>query len=335
MSSPTSSPRTGGTSCPRPPGTCTSLAPTPRTWATTRAWPPATWTSPPRASSASLLSSTWWLEVRRAWGPGQSGLGAGGRPWLPEPKRPNPCVHRHPPLRAHHQGSFPPRDLRAARPAGHPGVLRLWEVGVGQSVPGQGEGQLGAPHQGSGGSRRCWALNLLVAERCWLQLCGPGLGPTSERVPPWAAPRGGAGRLLTPSLPLAGRERPEPAPPLLHMVMLPALGPGLLGALSGQHRWRMAWGRERAGQVHCACFWVWIRRRQRQASRSQVLCGCLQLPVPSESLRGRSSQQVLSDAGPLFPQASSTFPSPCSPKTQRGPVKALQSADAWEKARRA
>ena len=96
-SSPTSSRRTGVTSCPRPRGTCTLPGPTPQTWATTPAWPPATWTSPPKASSASSLNSTWLLKVRvgghggeeraervsRYWERGFSP--GGGEEWLAEP----------------------------------------------------------------------------------------------------------------------------------------------------------------------------------------------------------------------------------------------------------
>lgn len=139
MSSPTSSLRTGDTLCPRPRGTCTSLAPMPQILAITRAWPRATWTSPPRVSSANSLNSTWQLEVRRVCGggwwqrnskqyPGQAQkVWEGAERHISAPPR-TPCVRRYTPLRTHHQGPLPCRDLRTAGPAGHPGVLCLWEV---------------------------------------------------------------------------------------------------------------------------------------------------------------------------------------------------------------
>lgn len=77
MSSPTSSQRTGRHFVSQTTGNLYTPGPTPRTWATTPAWPPATWTSPPRASSASLLSSTWPQKVRVGCaGPGQGAEGA-------------------------------------------------------------------------------------------------------------------------------------------------------------------------------------------------------------------------------------------------------------------
>lgn len=126
-----------------------------------------------------VVKSGLWSPGSGAWTPGSSGRRA------PEP-RPGPpggtgirkesalscaeilstgdpaCSHlhlifkiplpRYQALRTQHQGSVPSRDLCAGRAAGHPGVLRLWEVsgGGGRGRPGH---SLSEPLGGTGDPR--------------------------------------------------------------------------------------------------------------------------------------------------------------------------------------